>query len=256
MLPPVSQLQLELFARYVRYYLGRNFHALHLAKFGALDALDGHPLLVCVNHPSWWDPLVGVHLAKRLFADRVHYAPIAAAGVSKYKFFERLGFFGIDSSTRDGASRFLRIGGELLSRPNGAFWVTPQGQFIDTRTRPVKLQPGVGHLTRRAKDFAMLPVALEYSFWNERYPEAFAGIGEPVLVERGAERSADAWTEIFAAALQETQDRLSALVMRRDPDLFESLLGGASGIGGMYDLWRALKARTQGKRFDAGHGRM
>ena len=116
-LPPVRKWQLNLFAAYVRFYLSRNFHALHLLRLGELEQLRSYPLLVCINHPSWWDPLIGLYLTQRFFPERHHYAPIAAEGVAKYQFFERLGFFGIDPATRAGAARFLRIGEAALGIP-------------------------------------------------------------------------------------------------------------------------------------------
>jgi 1-acyl-sn-glycerol-3-phosphate acyltransferase len=95
----VSKRYLEWFSRYVNWYLPRNFHGLHLLRLADLKRIADMPLLVCLNHPSWWDPLVALHLSRRFFPDRYHVAPIAAEGLSKYKFFERLGFFSVDPGT-------------------------------------------------------------------------------------------------------------------------------------------------------------
>ena len=92
-LPPIAKRQLGWFNAYVSWFLRRNFHGLHLLRLTNLEQLESLPLLVCLNHPSWWDPLVGLHLSQRFFPLRHHVAPIAAAGLAKYKFFERLGFF-------------------------------------------------------------------------------------------------------------------------------------------------------------------
>ncbi len=253
-LPPVAKGQLRWFERYVRFYLRRNFHVLHLLRLGSFEQLEGQPLLICLNHPSWWDPLVALYLSQRFFGKRQQYAPIAAAGLAKYRFFERLGFFGIDPSTRAGAARFLRIGEAALSRTDGAFWVTPQGEFTDVRRHPVVTAPGVGHLARRLGRFAMLPLALEYTFWNERFAEAFACFGHPVLAESGQSRSADEWNVTFSAALEATVDALARQVQLRDATLFEPLISGSAGVGGIYDLWRVCKTRLQGKPWQPEHG--
>ena len=254
-LPPVAHWQLQLFERYVRFYLRRNFHGLHLLRLSSFEQqFASYPLLICLNHPSWWDPLIATHLSQRFFARRSQYAPMEAAGLAKYRFFERLGFFAIDSSTRSGAARFLRLGEAVLSQPAGAFWVTPQGKFSDVRRRPVKIESGVGHLAHRLGRFAMLPLALEYTFWNERFPEAFACFGRPVLAESGTTRSSDQWTALFSESLAATQDILAEKVQRRDPSLFEPLLKGGAGVGGVYDLWRACKAKLRGKPWQPEHG--
>ncbi len=254
-LPRIAKKQLRWFTKYVGFYLRRNFHGIHLLRLTSIEQLEGWPLLVCLNHPSWWDPLLGIYLSQRFFAHRRQYSPIASAGLAKYKFFERLGFFGIDPGARSGAQRFLQVGKEVLSHSDGAFWVTAQGHFTDVRT-PVDIESGAGHLASRIGRFAMLPIALEYSFWNERYPEAFACIGEPVMADAGRGRSAKEWTDQFSNSLQSTQSVLSEHVKRRDPAAFEPLLTGSSGVGGVYDVWRALKSRAQGKKFRPEHGRI
>ncbi len=100
----------------------------------------------------------------------------------------------------------------------------------------------------------MLPLTLEYAFWNERFAEAFACFGEPVLVDSGREHTPAEWTQTFAAALEATQDALAERVQRRDPRVFESLIKGGAGVGGVYDVWRACKARLQGKPWQPEHG--
>lgn len=253
-LPLIAKRRLGWFTRYLQFYLRRNFHCVHVLKLSPLEDLKGWPLLVCLNHPSWWDPLMGAYLSQRFFPQRNHYAPIAEAGLAKYRFFERLGFFGIDPGTRAGAFRFLEIGASVLSRDDAALWVTPEGRFIDVRRRPIHIQPGIGHLAQRLARFAMLPLALEYSFWNERCPEAFACFGRPLFIEQGRERTARDWTSCFSGALERTLDVLSERVQRRDRAVFEPVLAGSAGVGGIYDLWRSLKSRLRGEKFRPEHG--
>lgn len=253
-LPHVSTWQLRLFARYCGYYLRRHFHRLYLLEQWPLSELGDAPLLVCLNHPSWWDPLLAVYLSQRLFANRRHYGPMAAAGLSKYKFFERLGFFGIAPETREGAFRFLQIGRAALATPDCTFWVTAQGQFEDVRVRPTKFQAGAGHLARFSSGFIMLPLALEYSFWHERTPEAFACFGQPIKISDGQAKTAADWTRIFESSVERTQDYLAERVKTGQASHFQEVLSGAAGVGGVYDLWRAVKSYARGKRFRAEHG--
>ena len=41
---------------------------------------------------------------------------------------------------------------------------------------------------------------------------------------------------------------------RRDPLAFETVVGGKSGVGGVYDRWRQLRAWLRGERFHPSHG--
>jgi phytoene desaturase len=247
-----SRWLLRWFTSYTRRYLARHFHAVRLLRSTQPTDLPPGPLVIVLNHPSWWDPLVCLALAS-LFPDRTHSAPIEADALNRYRFFRRLGFFGVEVGSRQGALAFLRTATTLLREPGAAMWITVQGRFTDPRERPLHLKAGIGHLLRRLEGGMILPLALECPFWNERTPEALACFGEPIRIGRGRDRTVAAWMEQIEAGLAKTMDTLSAAASRRDPALFETLIGGQVGIGGIYDLWRRLTAWLRGKRFDAAH---
>lgn len=178
-----------------------------------------------------------------------------ACGVdSRYRIFERLGVFGIEIGTLRGARDFLRTSCAILARPQTALWITTQGRFADVRERPPGVLPGVAHLARRLQGAVILPLALEYPFWEERYPEVLARFGRPIVVGPRADRSVEEWRTCIEEALADTQDALASAAQRRDPAAFDTLVGGKAGIGGIYDWWRWLKACLFGRPFRAEHG--
>jgi len=245
------------FMWYVRGFLRRHFHAVRLLK--EADAshapdLGGQPVLIYTNHPGWWDPLIFLAVAQRLYPDRLNYGPIEAAALRKYSFLESIGFLGIEPDSWKGAARFLRLARAALERPDVIFWVTAQGHFADPRQRPIDLRPGVGHAAAAAKRGLVIPLAVEYPFWTERLPEALVAFGPPQAIEAFPERDADAWNEQLTVLLEQTQNRLAAAAISRDPATFERLATGRVGVGGMYDLFRRLRAWLLGQRFDPAHG--
>src|SRR5262245_10348711 len=93
---------IRLFTRHVKKrYLGRSFHGIRLSRTGRLPALPVGPLIVVLNHPSWWDPLFGMVLAE-LLPEHAHFVPIESNALRGYGFFERLGFFGVKPGTTEG----------------------------------------------------------------------------------------------------------------------------------------------------------
>ncbi len=143
----------------------------------------------------------------------------------------------------------------MLARPDACLWVPAQGRFSDPRERPLGLQPGIGHLLRRLQGGVVLPLALEYPFWGERYPEALARFGAPIAIGDGSRHSPSEWVSRIEIALSETMDALARdAVQRRPGGRFDTLLGGNAGVGGLYDLWRRLRAWLQGKPFQPEHG--
>jgi len=209
-------------------------------------------VLVVLNHPSWWDPMIGIVLSSRC-RKRDHFAAIDSRAVRQYAFFRRLGFVGIDPTSVLGAATLLRLGSTILSESNRVFWVTAQGRFSDVRQRPLALQGGVGHLAARLERGIVLPVALEYAFWNERTPEALIRVGEPLRVEDHAGLSSKGWLAFIEENLTHNLDELNREAMSRDPAMFQTILAGRTGVGGSYDWWRRVRSWLRGERFDPSH---
>lgn len=253
-LPAVRPWLVRLFRRYNRVYLRRHFHALRLSRAGRPPRSSaGEPLVIYLNHPSWWDPLVALFLAGELFGDRRSYGPIEAEALERYGFFLHLGFFGVERGTTAGARRFLDTATALLGRPDTALWITPQGRFADPRERPVRLEPGLTHLARRLDRGVFLPLAVEMPFWEERTPEALVRFGAP-LPAAGLRGRTGGVAAALAAGLEAAQDALAHEARERREGSFEILLSGRAGVGGVYDLWRTLAARLWGDRFRREHG--
>jgi 1-acyl-sn-glycerol-3-phosphate acyltransferase len=239
--------RVRFFSRYMRRYLQKNFHAFRISREGLPRLPPDRPAIVYCNHPAWWDPLLVIVLGDAFFAGRPGYGPMDSAMLAKYGVMRRIGLFGVEPDTRRGAARFLRVGAHILQQPDAMLWVTAQGGFTDVRARPLRLKGGVAALLDRVDNAVCLPLAIEYPFWNERYPEALCRFGEAVDNSVGDIESA------LVDSLTETMDALAAEAMSRDPARFETIVGGAVGIGGVYDAGRWLKALLRGRRFDPSH---
>ncbi len=232
------------------FYLPGAFDAIRLS--GPAPAADRPgPHVIALNHPAWWDPLIAF-FATSFFQDMLPFAPMAQKGVDKYKFFGRMGIFGVDPETLAGARRFLQIGQKILSKDNHALWVTVQGEFADPRVRPVVPRSGVSHLLSSMKQGTFWTFAIEYPFWEEPSAQALIRFGEPVAIEPGIPQKA--WNEIVARRLTVTMDQLAADACSRDRSRFSTLLEGKSRAAGMYDRLRRIGSVFSRKRFDPRRG--
>ena len=233
------------FGWYLRWYFWRNFDAVRVSRAGWPDLPPGRPVIIFSNHPSWWDPALFILLSVAVVRDRAGFGPMDEAALGQYGFMRKLGIFGIDPGTSRGAARFMEVGLRVLRDPTAAIWITAEGHFTDNRTRPVALRPGLAHLARRVPNAVLVPLAMEYSFWNERRPVALARFGRPI--EAGPQRDTAAWTAVLSAALEAEMDALAADSATRDPALFRTVMSGRSGVGGVYDVWRRGRAWARGK---------
>lgn len=238
-IPKISRPLLHWFRWIVRRNFRAEFHAVRVHGLDHLRGLDG-PLLVYANHSGWWDPMVAFLLAGKLLGSRRHYAPMDAEALQRYKILAFLGVFPVEVSSARGAVRFLRTG-EAILRGGGVLWVTPQGRFADVRERPLVFKPGTAALAARVPGCTVLPMAIEYVFWEERTPEALLLLGEPIRVAAG--ETAALLEERLKSALERVMTDMQARAVSRDARQFERvLLRGRVGVGGFYGLGKRAKA--------------
>ena len=239
--PSISPTLLRFFRRIVRRYFRRHFHAVRLSLAADLTRLTG-PVILIGNHGSWWDPMVAFLLAESLFPTRAHYAPMDASALKRYRILQHLGIFPIDMNSPRGAAQFLRTGSSILAS-GGVLWVTPQGRFADPRARPLTFKPGLAALAVRVAAehgaCTILPLAIEYPFWDERLPECLLRIGHPLIVRE--DNSPEAVDSTARAALTAEMDTLAQLAIARDPLALQTLVKGSTGTGGFYAFGQKIK---------------
>ncbi len=241
------------FARYNRRYLGKHFHRFQLAnEHSPPPNPDGLPVVIYLNHPAWWDPLVCVELARRFYPQRGQAAPIDAEALKQYGFFKRLGFFGVEPDSPRGGSQFLRNALRVCQQDDAALWITAEGHFTDPRQRPVQLMPGLSHLAHRLPRGLIIPLAIEIAYWDQRTPELLARFGEPIDAGTPLD-SPEAWQDELTQRLTRSLECLAADSIARNTEAFTPLVGGKTGVGGVYDFWRRTKAALTGQRFDPQH---
>ncbi len=246
--PAISKPVLAFFRSTARRYFRRHFHAVRVSGIERFTH-PGQPLIVYANHGSWWDPMVSVLLAAERMPGRRHYAPMDAEALKRYPILRRIGIFPVEMNTARGAAQFLRTGKAIL-QSGGVLWVTPQGRFADPRARPLDFKPGLAALAARVEGgCTLLPLAIEYPFWDERLPETLLHFGEPVPIYPRDEAAQPR----LEAALLTAMEELSAAAIARDPRAFTLLRRGSAGAGGFYAIGQRLLARLRGRTYIAEH---
>lgn len=212
------------------------------------------PLIVYANHPSWWDPLLAHYLNARLFNPRQLYAPIDASALEKYKVFSKLGFYGVNMASHSGAAAFLKQSIGILEHPATALWITPEGRFCDCRDYSAPFMPGLSHLCTKLTRGVILPMAMEYVFWEERLPECLIRFGDPVAAVESSGKSKAEWTDLLSQQLRTAQTKLRDESVARDASKFTPVLRGGVGAGGSYDFMRRIKSLFSRQHFRLEHG--
>ena len=123
------------------------------------------PPIVVLNHPSWWDPLIGLVLTGAL-PDGRHIMPR-----SRRRGSPSIGSWsgsGSSASSQDGGRRDGSCDEPGHPGPSRAVLWSPPRAVRRPAAAPAALRPGrpPGH---RLTDY-IVPLALEYPFWDERMP--------------------------------------------------------------------------------------
>ncbi len=247
--PAVSRSALFFFLNIVRLNLRRSFHKVRIEGAERFRDNTG-PIIIYMNHASWWDPMIGLLLWKQL-PGRNHYGPMEAASLDRYKILSKIGVFPVDSKGNRGGLQFIRTA-EAILRSGGVLWVTPQGRFADVRERPPVFKAGLASLVARVPDCTLIPLAMEYPFWDERTPEALLFVGQPQH-RRDGEAAADLEARL-AGALGSAMEELERRARTRNPAAFSTiLLHGRAGVGGFYGLGQRLRAFLLRRPYQAEH---
>ena len=236
--PRISHSLLRAFLWLVRRNIRRSFHAVRVQGIERLQQQTAGPLVVYMNHSSWWDPMTAFLLFKQL-PGRSHFGPMDTAALARYSVLRRFGVFPVDLGTPRGGLQFLRTAQAILAS-GGVLWITPQGRFVDVRDRPPVFKAGLAALAARVPDCTFLPLAIEYPFWDERTPELLISLGQP---QRCDLANPDSLNRQLTTALEETMADLARRACSRDEAAFSSvLLRGRAGVGGFYQLGQRLRA--------------
>ncbi|WP_438027061.1 lysophospholipid acyltransferase family protein [Sorangium sp. So ce233] len=173
------------FAAHARSRIHGTFGAVLARGVEAARALAAEaPLLLVVNHCSWWDPLVILHASQHLLGVDGH-AMMDADNLRRLPFFALVGAFGVDLDLPSDGTAAIRYAARLLDRPGRAVWIFAQGRERPSDERPLGFRAGAAQIARVARRARVLPVALRYEFAGEERPRLYLAIGEPVAAPLG-----------------------------------------------------------------------
>lgn len=234
-----SKLAFAIFSRLFERTLRQNFHALWM-KGPLPPELAARKLVIYANHPSWWDAVAFVVIARRLLPGREVYSPMDAVMFRHYGFMRKIGAFAVEQNHISGAQQFLHTAREAIVR-EAPLMIAAQGRFADTRERPLRLRPGLAHLVGLDAEIVFLPLALDYTFWDEKYPEMFMSFGQSLTARELAALPTRARLAALEAGLTATLEDLCAATVSREAGRFTLFLQGKRGVDPIYDLWRRLR---------------
>jgi len=162
----------RIFLPYIVRQFRKAFHGLHF--LGPVPEFDpALPLVITPNHSTWWDGFFFYILNKRVWK-RKGYLMMLEEQLSKYRFFSRIGAFGIEPGLARKSYEALRYSADVLRDPANALCIFPQGVLRYSGVRPLEFQRGVGYILKLyGGEVNLLPLGIRCKFLIDQHPEAF-----------------------------------------------------------------------------------
>ncbi|MFK7884344.1 MAG: lysophospholipid acyltransferase family protein [Phycisphaerales bacterium] len=204
------------------------------------------PVIVVMNHASWWDPLLGLVIAEEYFGDRPCYAPMEMEQWQNFKFMRKLGVFGVNTSDPDAFTLTKSyINGLISDNRRSVLMITPQAQFTDPRA-DIRLRPGAASIAAANDEIQVISLAVEYGFWDQQRPEVFlraTNIDTPEIATTAG------WHRALQHGMKSNGQYLAQLVINRDSSAFVSLIGKrGADVNPIYDAAVKLRGRSASVR--------
>jgi hypothetical protein len=161
-----------IFLPYILQQFRKTFHGLYY--LGTQPELDPSlPLLITPNHGTWWDGFFFYILNKRVW-NRKGYLMMLEEQLAKYRFFSRIGAFGIEPGFARKSYEALRYSADVLRNPANALCIFPQGVLRYSGVRPLEFQRGVEYILKLyGGEVNLLPLGIACEFLIDQRPEAF-----------------------------------------------------------------------------------
>ena len=162
----------RIFLPYILRQFRKTFRGLYF--LGPVPECDpALPLMITPNHSTWWDGFFFYILNKRVWKRR-GYLMMLEEQLAKYRFFSRIGAFGIEPGLARRSYRALRYSADVLRDPGNALCIFPQGVLRHSGVRPLEYQRGVEYILRLyGGDVNLMPLGIACEFLVDQRPEAF-----------------------------------------------------------------------------------
>lgn len=219
----------------VRWSVWNSFERVWVQTHGPLPTPADGPLIVYLNHPSWWDGYMALLVARHVLNRRYsNYLMMEEPQLRSYRFFTWCGCFSVDRHDPRSAARSVAYISHILRERRGrALYIFPQGVLTPNDQRPLVLYPGVAHIVKRVGEAVLLPAVLRYEFRGEQRPEAFISVGP--AHSASAATDARKLTNDVAGRLTSHADALREAVVNEQLDGFRPLLHGRPGVNRVFD---------------------
>ena len=213
----------KIFAIYNRNLLKRRFYKCRVKELQKLRERNLEiPLIIYINHSSWWDGLVLFEVLKKPEFD--NFLMMEEKQLKSLRLFRRLGAFSVIRENPREAVRSLNYAVSILrEKPRRTLLIFPQGEILPNEIRPLKFYNGISRIIQKLGSCMVVPCSLRYEFLKNYKPEIFVkfGVAENIVIDKNFDPKY--FTKILAEKLTTNLDCLKTDIINNDLKDYSSI---------------------------------
>lgn len=215
-----SKLFEKIFSVYNTNLLKRRFHSFNVKGLENISKRQTSlPLIIYVNHSSWWDGLAAFQISQRVKLDS--FVMMEEKQLKRFFLFRKLGAFSVVRENPRSALRSLNYAADLLKDTNRALWIFPQGGILPNDLRPLGFYNGISKIIEKLGRCSTVSLAFRYEFLNEFKPQIFVNIKSTEEFEC---ESATNLTNHFEQKTVKNLDEMKNDLLNRQFDEYERIV--------------------------------
>ena len=215
-----SKLFEKIFSVYNTNLLKRRFHSFRVKGLKNLHRRQTSlPLIIYVNHSSWWDGLAAFQISRKLNLDS--FIMMEEKQLRRFFLFRKLGAFSIIRENPRSALQSINYAVDLLKNSDRVLWIFPQGEILPNDLRPICFYNGISKIIQKTGKCSTISITFRYEFLNDFKPQIFANIkqSEQIHIENSKEL-----TKHFESKTTENLDELKKDILNKRFDEYERIV--------------------------------
>ena len=162
----------------------------------------GLPVLLILNHVSWWDGFWAMYLNIKLFKRKFHFMMLEHQ-LKKYWFFQKSGGFSVKKKSRS-ILESLNYSAEILSDSRNFLLLFPQGQISSMHASSFQFEKGIERILKKVTGKVQVIFATCLTdYFSEAKPGLYIYLKEYEEKEYDVEKLQQAYNQFYAGCIAE-----------------------------------------------------
>ena len=214
----------KVFSIYTSNLLKRRFHSFRVSGLDVLRAKNSQmPMIIYVNHSSWWDGLVAFQISAKLKLDS--FVMMEEKQLKNLFLFRKLGAFSVIRENPREALESVNYAANLLKvNSRRTLWIFPQGEILPNNARPLRFYGGLSKIVERVGQCQVVPMAICYEFLKDFKPEIFVKSGKAEVFGNFKTNDSKRMTQNFETAMTSLLEELNTNILNNNFKKFEQII--------------------------------